>query len=339
MPNAEFADLSQHVLRPTAQEIGDTRILFFGPNAADTSDEQIRLHGYRVAIQAALIQTLRRIGFEVTAASDPEILFGPLDYDYLFAFTVMAPFEGHELLAPAIAAYRGIPSLGGPATLRPFSEDKVLGKVLAASLGVGVAEHRVVSPLSPGASELRLPGRWILKTRGGTMSEDLALVEDEAGWRSALAQAADPKHEGRDFIAEEFVPGLNLSVPVIEGFPPQSLPVFIERGDPRNNILTLGGKDGKNAEYASEPYDGPGAAEAAAATAKLAAALTPLDYARFDFRYDPERNRLAFLEVNLVCALGPANVVPKAAALCGVDYPSLIGHIVTRSLRRQRLEL
>jgi hypothetical protein len=36
---------------------------------------------------------------------------------------------------------------------------------------------------------------------------------------------------------------------------------------------------------------------------------------------------------------GPATVVARAAELCGIDYPSLVGHLVTRRLRRQRMEL
>jgi D-alanine-D-alanine ligase len=71
----------------------------------------------------------------------------------------------------------------------------------------------------------------------------------------------------------------------------------------------------------------------------MAAALSPFDDARFDFRYDPDAERLVYLEGNIVCSLGPATVVARAAKLGGIDYPSLIGHLVARSLRRQRMEL
>ncbi|MGH3426587.1 MAG: hypothetical protein ACRDQZ_03280 [Mycobacteriales bacterium] len=67
--------------------------------------------------------------------------------------------------------------------------------------------------------------------------------------------------------------------------------------------------------------------------------MAPFDYARFDFRYDPESKRLVFLEVNMNCAMGPGAVVTRTAAMRGVDYQTLVGHIVTRSLRRQRMQL
>ena len=188
-------------------------------------------------------------------------------------------------------------------------------------------------------ADFSLPGRWIVKPRGGCDSVAVMLVEGEAAWRDTLVYLADPRHEGREFMAEPFVPGLNLTVPVIEGFPTQSFAVFQERGRPGDNVLDQDGKVGKTSNYSSEPYDGPGAAEASTAAARMAAAIAPFDYARFDFRFDPDANRLVFLEGNIVCSMAPATVVARAAEMKGIDYPSLIGHVVTHSLRRQRMEL
>jgi D-alanine-D-alanine ligase len=199
-----------------------------------------------------------------------------------------------------------------------------------------VAEHRVIQPLEPDAADLSFPGRWVLKPRSGVASDTIVRLDGKTDWKKALAAAAHPKHRGRSFIAEEFVPGLNLTVPVIEGFPARSFDVFEEKGRPGDNILTSEGKDGRKAEYASDPYLGPGAEEAQAAAAKLAAELSPFDYARFDFRYDPEKKRLVFLEVNLACNLAPAAVVARAAAARGIDYRKLLAHVFAYSLRRQR---
>lgn len=339
MPADPVLDLSQYVLRPTEAEIRDTKVLYFARFATDPSEEQARQHGYSVIYQAALGQAFEMLGLNATAASDPETLFGPLDYDFVYHVQLSGALEGKELLTPCIAAFRGVPFLGAPAPMRALSEDKILAKAMAASLGLNVAEHQLINPHRPEMAAVPKPGKWILKPRNGVMSRDVILIEDEAGWPAALAEAAHHKHEARDFIAEAFVPGLNLTVPVVEGFPPESLPVFIERGESRNNILTEDGKDGRTPDYASGPYDGPGAAAASAAAARLAAAISPFDYARFDFRYDPEQDRLVFLEFNIVCMMGPAAVVPRAAALRGVDYVSLVGHVFTHSLRRQRMEL
>jgi D-alanine-D-alanine ligase len=324
------SDLSRHLLCPTPEEVRDTRVLFHTQHATKLTPEEPLLYGYPI------LEALQNLGLRVTPASDPETLFGALDFDYVYLTQLESTFSGHELLVPNIAAFRGIPFLGPPAPVRALSEDKLLGKALAASLGIGVARHRLVDPRQPGISNLYPPGRWVLKPRSGVMSEHIGFVDDAASWRKAVGQAAHRMHAKREFIAEEFVPGLNLAVPVIEGFPPRAFPTFVEHGERRNNILTKSGKEGLTDDYASEPYEGPGAAEAQAAAAKLAAAIAPFDYARFDFRFEPVSNRLVFLEVNMNCAMGPLAVVALAAAERGIDHAALVGHVFTHSLRRQR---
>jgi D-alanine-D-alanine ligase len=317
-------DIERYVLRPTPEEIRDTRVLFYTYNPANVTDEQTKL------------ATLRELGLEVTLLTDPEPLFGDLDYDFIFTTQLEGLFPGHEGLIPALAARRGIPCLGAHGPTRAISEDKLLGKAVAASLGVEVARHRLVDPREPGISNLYPPGRWILKPRRGVMSDHISYIEDAYAWRKAVTRAAHPMHGGQEFLAEEFVPGLNLAVPVVEGFPPGAFPAFLERGEARHNILTKSGKEGDTPDYASEPYDGPGAAQARAAAARLAAAIAPFDYARFDFRYEPVADRLVFLEVNMNCAMGPPTVVGQAALLAGMDYPAFVGHVFAHSLRRQR---
>ena len=339
MQRAQSTDLSEFVLRPSPDEVRCTHILFHARHATDSSPERRQRYGYPVVEHAVILKTLRDLGFKVTAGSDPEDLLGPLDCDFIFTMHTQASYEGHELFAPVLAAFRGIPFIGAPAPIRAIAEDKVLGKHVAASIGLEVSEHHLINPLRLDTADFWLPGRWIIKPRGGCDSVAVALVEGQPAWRDALAAAADPRHEGRGFIAEAFVPGLNLTVPVIEGLPARSLAVFEEHGRKGDNILDQAGKIGHSGDYSAEPYFGPGAEQASAAAARMAAALSPFDYARFDFRYDPNAERLVFLEGNIVCSLGPATVVARAAELCGIDYPSLVGHLVTRSLRRQRMEL
>ncbi len=323
------------LLRPTAQELHDTKVLFLARHATNFSRARQQKYGYHVVYHETLLKTLREIGLKVKPASDFKVLFDNRDYNYLYGIHSHALFDGHELLAPSIAAYHGIPFLGAPAPVRALSEDKVLGKEAAASVGIDVARHKVISPFAPDLEDVFLPGSWILKPRGGIASDALMKVDNEADWREALSAVADPRNEGRDFLAEEFVPGLNLTVPVIEGLPPESLAVFVERGRAGDNLLTKEGKRGQKPDYASEPYSGPSAAQASAAAARLAAEITPFDYARFDFRFDPETERLVFLEMNIACNKSRASIVRKAALLHGIDYHAMVSHIFTFSLRRQ----
>jgi D-alanine-D-alanine ligase len=327
------AHIKTCLLTPTRDEIANTFVLFLARHATDSSAENKAKAGYHVVYHELLLKTLRGLGLEVAPASDLNVLFEPLDFDFLYAIHSHAIFDGHELLAPAIAAFRGVPCLGPGAPMRALSEDKVLAKHFAKSIGLEVVKHQLVDPLS--LKTKGLPGSWILKPRGGIASDAILKVDGPEDWPAALASIADPRHEGRAFIAEEFVPGLNLTVPVIEGFPPKTFAVFQERGRAGDNVLTKEGKRGLAATYSSEPYSGPGAAEAQEAAARFAAAVSPFDYARFDFRYDPATQRLVFIEVNIVCNMAPASVVAKSAALHGIGYEQLVAHVFTHSLRRQ----
>lgn len=326
--------LPDFVLRPTSAEVANTRVLFLARHAEDGSDERRAKYGYHVFYHQNLLQTLRDIGFSATPAAEFGVLFGPMKFDFLYAIHSHAIFEGHELLAPVIASYRGIPCLGPTPPMRAISEDKVLAKQVAQSLGIEVAKHHVITPRIIREGKFAAPGTWILKPRGGIASDAILKIESEFGWKEALASAADPRHEGREFLAEEFIPGQNFTVPVIEGFPPFA--PYEEQGRPGDNVLTNEGKRGLNPHYKSFPYEGPGTKEAMDATQRMAAAVGPFDYARFDFRYDPARKRLVFIEVNFVCNMAPASVIARSVEAMGIDYHSLVGHIVAHSLRRQR---
>jgi D-alanine-D-alanine ligase len=327
---------SEYLLSPSLEELAETHVLFLARHALDSSAERKAQYGYHVTYHAILLDTLRGLGFKVTPASEHEVLFGRLDFDFLYAIHSHAIFDGHELLAPAIAAYRGVPCLGASAPSRAISEDKVLAKQVAASLGLDVAEHRIMSPSDVNNDGFSLPGSWIVKPRGGIASDAILKVENQADWRDALAAMSDPRHGGREFIAEEFVPGLNLTVPVVEGFPQGSLAVFEEHGRPGDNVLTNEAKRGLNNTYKSVPYDGPGTQQVLEATARMAAELSPFDYARFDFRYDPDARRAVFIELNIACNMAPASVMYRSVALHGIKYEELVGHVLTHSLRRQK---
>jgi D-alanine-D-alanine ligase len=331
--------ISEYLLSPNPEERANTRVLFLARHAGLDSPERRAQYGYHVVYHANLLDTLKGIGLAVTPASDFGVLFRPLAFDFLYAIHSHAIFDGHELLAPAIAAYNKVPCLGPTAPMRAISEDKVLAKQVAASLGLAVAKHRVIVPGATNPKGLRLPGSWILKPRSGIASDALMKVDSESDWHDAFAAMTNPRHEGREFMAEEFVPGMNLTVPVIEGFPPMTFSAFEEQGRPGDNVLTNEGKRGLNPHYKSEPYDGPGAEEAVRASARLAAEISPFDYARFDYRYDPEAKRLVFIELNMVCNMAPASVVNRAAYLHGINYDALVRHVFTYSLRRQRARL
>src|SRR5665213_1584035 len=180
-------NLIRHILRPSPDELRETHVLFHTKHATQLTQERTDRYGYTVVYHAAIFNTLRNIGLRVTAGSEPEMLFRALEFDYIYFTQVDLPFQGHELLIPCIAAYREIPFLGPSAPMRALSEDKILGKALATSVGVDVAKHVVINPILPGSSNLSMPGRWVVKPRNGVMSEHITFIESEGRWPAVLA--------------------------------------------------------------------------------------------------------------------------------------------------------
>lgn len=161
--------ISQCLLKPTPEEIAGTHVLFLARHALDSSPERRAKFGYHVVYHAILLNALRSLGFRVTPASEHAVLFGPLDFDFLYAIHSHAIFDGHELLTPADCrlSWRALPR--SVRATRAISEDKVLAKQVAVSAGLDVAGHQIINPGDVDRNGFRLAGSWILKPRGESL--------------------------------------------------------------------------------------------------------------------------------------------------------------------------
>src|SRR5215475_10613839 len=108
-------DLEKHILRPTAEEIRDTRVLYFtGEHPLWGLEERYK------------IEALQRLGLNMTVLwDDTEALVAAKDFDFIFHSLMPGTFAGRETLMPGLAAMRGIPCLGASGTVRAVSEDKI----------------------------------------------------------------------------------------------------------------------------------------------------------------------------------------------------------------------
>jgi D-alanine-D-alanine ligase-like ATP-grasp enzyme len=118
--------LEHYILKLTPKEVQDARILYYFYNKNYIAE----LNGN--------IQSFEKLGLNVTIIDDPEVMLGSHDFNFILQPHLKSQSAGHELLVPAFAALRGVAVVGPPAPIRAMSEDKVLGKALAASVGVSV---------------------------------------------------------------------------------------------------------------------------------------------------------------------------------------------------------
>ena len=152
-------------------------------------------------------------------------------------------------------------------------------------------------------------------------------VEDETEWDTALA---DSLQYGGAVLCEECIQGRELTVGILDG---DTLPVVEVRpkagGYNYENKYTPGATD-----YFC-PADLPNEATAQVQTLGLRAfeAVGARDFGRVDVMLDAE-SKPYILEVNTLPGMTETSLLPKAAAVAGMDFNALCQRMLELALRR-----
>lgn len=173
----------------------------------------------------------------------------------------------------------------------------------------------------------------------GISNASLVRTSEELEERAALIHS----RFNQPAIAEQFIEGRELYVGVLGNerltvLPPREL--FFGRSDEGGPVLATyklkwDEKYRERWQVRFGPSDiEPRIAQAVARVSRRAFRILQLhDYGRVDLRLTPD-NRLYVLEVNPNPNLARDDELAEAAAVAGIDYPSLIGRILRCALRR-----
>lgn len=171
---------------------------------------------------------------------------------------------------------------------------------------------------------------FILKPRFDGSSVGLYLVDSEDMWEEA-ALALRERPVG-DYLAEAFVPGIDVTVGLVEDTAVGTVAVYPEGG-----LYDYAHKYTAGKTRYEAPADLP-----EALTQRLKEASTMLfsrcqcrDYGRVDFRVDAN-GKPWFLEINTLPGMTPTSLLPKAAACAGISFNGLIERLLRRALERNR---
>ncbi len=137
---------------------------------------------------------------------------------------------------------------------------------------------------------------------------------------------ADPDIYGHQILVEEFIPGLELTVAVLDDQPLTVTNIISHKGDFYNyaSKYETGGLTHQiPAEIPQHVFD------RAMENAKEIHDHIGAHYiSRSDFRYNPEKDELHFLEINLQPGLTPTSLVPKQANYKGISFDEIIVGLV-----------
>ena len=291
-----------------------TAVLMGGPS----SEREVSLRsGHSVA------EALRSAGLpvaEVVVGRDGSFNLPP---GTQVAFIALHGQFGEDGQIQTILESRGIPHTGSSPAASANAFDKSRSKPILAAAGVPTAPFEL---LRAGQTHT-LPLPLVVKpTRQGS-SVGVSRVFREEDWAPALAAAFA---YDETILAETFVPGRELTVPVIADEP---MPV-VEIVAPNDNYDydTKYSEDPATAakHLIPAPLDADTTARAHAAAMAAYRALGCTGMGRVDMRLRPD-GELFVLELNNIPGLTPVSLVPDAARAVGWTFPDLCLRILSQA--------
>ncbi len=220
----------------------------------------------------------------------------------------------------------GVPYTGCDAESSRVAFDKVLTKQACVAAGVPTAKFIVVN-----SAHTPWPAGWqppvVLKPVRQGSSVGLQFVDDVAQWPAALAAAIQFDSE---VLVEEKIVGRETTVGILAG---TALPVVEVR--PKQGVLDYQNKytPGATEYFVPADFDILTTQKIQAAALGAFQAIGGRDYARVDVMVRPTGEPVV-LEVNTLPGMTATSLLPKAAAVVGLDYAHLCERMV--ELARQR---
>ena len=230
---------------------------------------------------------------------------------------------GEDGCVQGLLEFMGLPYSHSGVLASALAMDKLKSKAVYREAGLTVAEDKrvtreeaaanhplkppyVIKPVSEGSSF----GVLIVREGANTPPQELL----GSGW-----------HYGDNLMAEEFIPGRELTVGVLG-----------DRALAVTEITTLRDYYDFDAKYQAGgsqhviPANLPAHVTEAAMDAALRAhqALGCRGATRSDFRYDDKRDRLVILETNTQPGMTPTSLVPEQAAFVGMSFEALVAWMI-----------
>jgi D-alanine-D-alanine ligase len=286
-----------------------------------------------------LYNCLKELGLNLDSTTNFEYLLNEgRKYDYIFSILNRANFRNSEILSSSICEYLGKPYLGAKPNIRSIAEDKHLAKILISKLNIPTPEWCVYSRTTGKIIKPTFQPPYFVKPRFGAASENITENNFAFDWNTAESIIRKSIDDGIDMILEAFVPGRNLTLPVIStDIEPFFLPIVEDKVNNDGNILTykLNRFLGKDIERRIYKEDKSAIDKMHKYAFKIYNEINPIDYYRVDFRLSKKNSIPYFLEFNVCCNLGKHSNIMIGAKSLEIDQSQLLSHIISYSINRQ----
>ncbi len=233
--------------------------------------------------------------------------------------------QGEDGTVQALLDVAGVPYTGSGAMATAIAMDKDMTKRVLMHAGVPTATWRM-TPVSADEAIAALGLPLIVKPNREGSTVGLTIVKEREQFDAAVAEA---HRFDREVMCETFVPGRELTVPVLAGV---ALPV--------GEIISVKEIYDYECKYtpgmAREEFPAKLSDEMTATVQRFAVqayvALKLKGCARIDFRLRAD-GELACLEANTLPGMTALSLVPQSAAAAGVSFPAFCDQLVQDAIR------
>ncbi|MDR1476921.1 MAG: D-alanine--D-alanine ligase [Rickettsiales bacterium] len=200
--------------------------------------------------------------------------------------------------------------------------DKVLANSVFAAHGIPIAKSRIVEREEIMAGDV-IERPYVLKPVSEGSSVGVQVI-------SGGAKPEWPYRAGERVMAEEYIPGRELTVPVFAGRAMGVIEIV-----PKGGLYDYASKytAGGSEHLIPAPIGPEATAEAMRFAEKCHDALGCRGLTRVDMRYDEGGRGIAVLEINTQPGMTPTSLCPDAARAIGISYNELCRMIVGDALK------
>ncbi|MXV44674.1 D-alanine--D-alanine ligase [Saccharibacter sp. 17.LH.SD] len=208
--------------------------------------------------------------------------------------------------------------------------DKAATRVALEAAGLPIAKGCVISPTQLYEAD-PLPRPYVVKPVAEGSSVGVHIVRPGDNRRQAIAENWS---FGDRILAEDFIPGRELTVAVLNDTPLAVTEILPQEAEGFYDFEAKYNAGGSR-HLIPAPLPDAITQQALMLASQAHQALGCRGASRTDFRYDEHRHRLIILEVNTQPGMTPTSLLPEQAAWRGMDYPTLCHWMVEDALHDQ----